>query len=326
MARSCPIRGSCAQRAWGNVRTKGTGLPTDVGFTSQRADSTGLMYYRARYYAGYLNRWLSPDTIIPQPGNPQSLNRFSYVRNNPLKYTDPTGHREMCDDAPCPTTANARPNSYGIRFTADAGVAWVEHDLNEVLNAAGTIARSLTAVLRHENWIANHLEGVPLLRYVPTEVFRQVFGIVTFNRNAGNCGNCWAWAANPWGTVQVYVQNVAHGNYTAQNAAHELGHTFDWRTGFQARADLRQKWNDDPAFPRRDPANVDLRGYAGTRFGWQQSHSAEASEEYADMFLGWAYNRWETDVNGAFTPDGAARSNWTSSNMAQWIALAIDQQ
>ena len=30
---------------------------------------------------------------MPNPGNPQDLNRYTYVRNNPLKYTDPTGHR-----------------------------------------------------------------------------------------------------------------------------------------------------------------------------------------------------------------------------------------
>jgi hypothetical protein len=50
------------------------------------------MYYRARYYAHYLNRWIQPDTIVPQPGNPQTLNRYSYVNNNPVRYTDPTGH------------------------------------------------------------------------------------------------------------------------------------------------------------------------------------------------------------------------------------------
>ena len=37
---------------------------------------------------------LSPDTIVPDPKNPQSLNRYSYVLNNPLNYTDPTGHSE----------------------------------------------------------------------------------------------------------------------------------------------------------------------------------------------------------------------------------------
>jgi hypothetical protein len=45
-----------------------------------------------RWYDAHLNRWLQPDSIVPQPGNPQDLNRYSYVRNNPLKYVDPTGH------------------------------------------------------------------------------------------------------------------------------------------------------------------------------------------------------------------------------------------
>jgi len=37
-------------------------------------------------------RFIQPDTIVPQPDNPQALNRYSYVLNNPLRHTDPTGH------------------------------------------------------------------------------------------------------------------------------------------------------------------------------------------------------------------------------------------
>jgi hypothetical protein len=39
-----------------------------------------------------LGRFVSADTIVPDPANPQSLNRYSYVYDNPLKYVDPTGH------------------------------------------------------------------------------------------------------------------------------------------------------------------------------------------------------------------------------------------
>jgi RHS repeat-associated protein len=67
-------------------------LPTDKLFTGQRLDSTGLYYYGARYYDPQIGRFISPDTIVPDPANPQSLNRYSYCLNNPLKYTDPTGH------------------------------------------------------------------------------------------------------------------------------------------------------------------------------------------------------------------------------------------
>ncbi len=51
-----------------------------------------LIDYGARWYDPGLGRFLSPDTIIPDPTNPQSLNRYSYVYNNPLKYRDPSGH------------------------------------------------------------------------------------------------------------------------------------------------------------------------------------------------------------------------------------------
>jgi RHS repeat-associated protein len=62
-------------------------------YTGEQWDSdVGLLYLRARWYDPYLNRWIQPDTIVPQPGNPQDLNRYSYTRNNPLKFVDPTGH------------------------------------------------------------------------------------------------------------------------------------------------------------------------------------------------------------------------------------------
>ena len=61
-------------------------------FNGKPLDSTtGLYYYGARYYDPELGRWITPDSTIEDPFNPQTLNRYSYVSNNPLKYTDPTG-------------------------------------------------------------------------------------------------------------------------------------------------------------------------------------------------------------------------------------------
>jgi len=57
-----------------------------------------LLYYHARYYDPALARFISADSIVPGQTatsgapNPQQLNRYSYVVNNPLTYTDPTGH------------------------------------------------------------------------------------------------------------------------------------------------------------------------------------------------------------------------------------------
>jgi RHS repeat-associated protein len=78
---------------YGETRWSWGTLPTDYTFTGQRNEAgIGLMDYRARYYSPYLNRWIQPDPIIPDLGNPQSLNRFMYVFANPLKLIDPSGY------------------------------------------------------------------------------------------------------------------------------------------------------------------------------------------------------------------------------------------
>jgi RHS repeat-associated protein len=72
------------------LQSQGT-LGTDKRFTGQRLDNTGLYYYGARYYDPTIGRFISADSIVQSYSNPQSLNRYSYVFNNPLKYVDPSG-------------------------------------------------------------------------------------------------------------------------------------------------------------------------------------------------------------------------------------------
>ena len=52
----------------------------------------GLIHMNARVYDSDIGRFLSADTIIQDPFDSQAYNRYSYVRNNPLKYIDPSGH------------------------------------------------------------------------------------------------------------------------------------------------------------------------------------------------------------------------------------------
>jgi len=76
-------------------------LGTDFTYTGQRKlddGMGGIMDYKARFYSPYLNRFLQPDTIIPDQFNPQSWNRFSYVSNNPVRFNDPTGHMMEDED------------------------------------------------------------------------------------------------------------------------------------------------------------------------------------------------------------------------------------
>ena len=67
-------------------------IPTDRLYTGQRQETFGLYDYRARYYHPALGRFVSADPVVPEPGNPQGLNRYAYVYNNPLRYVDGSGH------------------------------------------------------------------------------------------------------------------------------------------------------------------------------------------------------------------------------------------
>ncbi|KAA3635988.1 MAG: RHS repeat-associated core domain-containing protein, partial [Armatimonadetes bacterium] len=78
-------------QTWGSVRHD-DGLDNTHSYTAQDQDPTALMHYNARNYDPTIGRFISPDTIIPNPTNPQDFNRYSYVGNNPTNYTDPTGH------------------------------------------------------------------------------------------------------------------------------------------------------------------------------------------------------------------------------------------
>ncbi len=77
---------------YGSVRAESGAPPTERSFTGQRRDSTGLLFYNARYYDPAIGRFVSADTIVPNPSNSQVLDRYAYVSNNPLKYVDPSGH------------------------------------------------------------------------------------------------------------------------------------------------------------------------------------------------------------------------------------------
>jgi RHS repeat-associated protein len=81
----------------------------------ERDTESGLDYFGARYYGSSMGRFMSPDWAddpIPVPYanlmNPQSLNLYSYVGNNPLSSTDEDGHQDggalptaTCDSLLC---------------------------------------------------------------------------------------------------------------------------------------------------------------------------------------------------------------------------------
>jgi RHS repeat-associated protein len=86
-----------------------TGVPTSPemnqiaessldGFTGhEMLDSVGLVHMNGRVYDQTIGRFISADPYVQNPFDSQSLNRYSYVGNNPLSYTDPSGFFSLRD-------------------------------------------------------------------------------------------------------------------------------------------------------------------------------------------------------------------------------------
>ncbi|CAM1364346.1 S8 family serine peptidase [Tenacibaculum xiamenense] len=65
----------------------------DYKYTGKEKDEdTGLYYYEARYYGSSIGRFASRDNWSGDITDPQTLNKYTYVRNNPVNYNDPTGN------------------------------------------------------------------------------------------------------------------------------------------------------------------------------------------------------------------------------------------
>ena len=86
--------------AFGEVRSRGGEMPTAYQYTGQlsQMEQVGLYHYRARWFDPAGAHFTQADTLIPDLYNPLDWDRYAYGRGNPLKYTDPTGHMQVCAD------------------------------------------------------------------------------------------------------------------------------------------------------------------------------------------------------------------------------------
>jgi len=139
---------------WNGPSGSGPVSPNHYKFTGKERDAeSGLDYFGARYYASTQGRFTSPDEFVGGPvdafsandplppgplpyaeiTNPQSLNKYTYTWNNPLRYTDPDGH--FVD-----TIADAVSVGYGLASVVASAITGSDQLKTDVKALAADVA------------------------------------------------------------------------------------------------------------------------------------------------------------------------------------------
>jgi RHS repeat-associated protein len=147
---------------FGLVRSSSGNLPTDHQFQGQQNQaSVGLYHMGARWYDPSIGLWTQPDTIVPNPMDPLSLNRFAFVEGNPLTNRDPSGHG--CEEGE-PVTSGENALTAGCAAGVDeTGGAWIDGQFTEVDDG-----------INMEEWLQQFERGVSQETQVIEGAFREL--------------------------------------------------------------------------------------------------------------------------------------------------------
>jgi RHS repeat-associated protein len=131
-----------------SLYSSGAGDGVTLKFTGKERDAeTGLDYFGARYFSGAQGRFTTPDwSAAPEPApyakltDPQTLNLYAYVRNNPLALVDMDGHTS-CEEAPqlCATVRDAIASGQSIQQ------GWANYNQAQLTNAFAAIQDAASA-------------------------------------------------------------------------------------------------------------------------------------------------------------------------------------
>jgi len=125
----------CSYDAFGQ-RSCDNGAPRfSRGFTGhEHLDAVGLIHMNGRVYDPQLGRFLSADPFVPDPDDAQSYNRYSYVQNQPFKYSDPSGFLPFND--------NVRDSVLDAMYISPVG--WQQLWQSELTGYAMSLANPVT--------------------------------------------------------------------------------------------------------------------------------------------------------------------------------------
>jgi hypothetical protein len=282
----------------------------------------------------YINRFLQPDSIIPSPANPQSFNRFSYVYNRPINFTDPSGHdpywcwdddgnvNDSClynqlegRNESSTRGADSLFEKYGVsvdtltreqkRSTMGAIYA-IGKKLAEVRGSGETAADAFSAEFSP---VAVVFDPGCINCRNSTACGSQMSGTVNYNGGVVNCTPGGAYS--PFPGDQITIASLPR--WSVLTMVHEFGHIYDHQHGDQPRISMMstQLAANRNSFLRANPCDGCLL--------WQQhppSNYADAYSEgevFGELFIAWVYGVWNTDSANIYYVEAA--QNWMNPLM-----------
>ncbi|MBI4649586.1 MAG: RHS repeat-associated core domain-containing protein [Bacteroidia bacterium] len=242
--------------AYGNRRNPADGSFTNVplsniiarGFTGhEHIDEFGLINMNGRVYDPVLGRFLSPDNYVQAPDYTQSLNRYTYCINNPLKYKDPEG--EFFEGTLTTLTVDFFRTLFTGGLSSDRETrqaAWTEYDPTAEWSRTYKSWKIDIGQFKTDPNRTIAGRGLQLLSRFTWEVPQMHFGLIASHaRNiTGNVTNVDYYGgatlvnrddpANPWAwgfTLGPYINtlNAEADPYSDELFRHEYGHTLQSR-------------------------------------------------------------------------------------------------
>jgi RHS repeat-associated protein len=184
-----------------------------------------LLNYRSRWYDSQLGRFISPDSIIPN-SSPQSLNRYSYVNNDPINYNDPTGHygQSACNSVPESVKASCLAGawSYYDQLLASGYLEWEVQIMETLHTKGGSEGKSIVEYMMSTNiHITVGKKTDPQTLFDIEAWFDEKHNSVVLNPNRGyEVGN----SVGNWGlqTIAHEAKHIEQGNALSHSKAGEM--------------------------------------------------------------------------------------------------------
>ncbi|MQQ52143.1 hypothetical protein GEZ89_04030 [Streptococcus mitis] len=264
--------------------TDTTGNP--FAYNGEARDDTGLDYLRARYYDSQGGTFLTEDSYPGEETDPLSQNRYSYVQNNPVNYTDPSGH-----------FWNSIKKGWNY---VKSGLNWAGKQISRGVNWVGR------QISRGVNWVGRQIDRG--INWVGRQIDRGVNWVSTqFNRASNWLGRQWNKVQTAYNSTVDYVQTkyqqaqarIQELHYQAIRTAYAVAIGFKASPTIREGKNLLRNWN--PALLNTlkhicDPKTTKASDRAGNKVNSVDDYSVSAYEFKQNLKKQYGFDEETSDL------------------------------